>query len=134
MNRLYRCRHDRRVAGVAAGLAEYLDVDVTLVRLAWVASIFFGGLGLLAYLVLAIAMPLEPDTGGQSGDASGHRHRQGPDGLWLTVLGFILIACGGVALLDLVSPGAGRYAWPAAIVGLGLALVALSLRHRRDAV
>lgn len=63
MNRrsLYRCRHDRRLAGVASGLAEYFDLDVSLVRILWVLSIFFGGLGILLYIALAIIVPLEPE-------------------------------------------------------------------------
>lgn len=58
--RLYRCRHDRMLAGVAAGMAEYLGVDPTLVRVLWLVSILFGGLGILLYIVLAFVMPLEP--------------------------------------------------------------------------
>ncbi|HEX9550877.1 MAG TPA: PspC domain-containing protein, partial [Candidatus Limnocylindrales bacterium] len=52
--RLYRCDHDRKIAGVASGLAEYLDIDVTLIRILWVVSIFFGGLGLLLYIIMAL--------------------------------------------------------------------------------
>ncbi len=62
MNRrqLYRCRHDQRIAGVAAGVAEYFDLDPWLVRVVWVVSIFFGGLGLLLYIAMALIVPLEP--------------------------------------------------------------------------
>ncbi len=58
--RLYRRSADGRVAGVCAGLAEYLDADVTLVRLLWVVlSIVPGGFvgGVVAYLVAWIIMP-----------------------------------------------------------------------------
>lgn len=58
--RLYRCRHDRQLAGVASGMAEYFDLDPTLVRILWIVSVFFGGFTLLLYLVLAFVMPLEP--------------------------------------------------------------------------
>ena len=58
--RLYRCRHDRQLAGVAAGMAEYLDLDPTLVRALWIVSIFFGGVTILLYVILAFVMPLEP--------------------------------------------------------------------------
>lgn len=132
-HRLYRCRHDRRLAGVAAGLAEYLDVDVTLVRLGWVASIFFGGLGVLAYILLAIVVPLEPAESMSPTGAPEHRHAERSDGLWLTVFGFILILCGGVALVDVLVPGASGYAWPAGVLALGVALVALAFRRRRSA-
>lgn len=59
--RLYRCRHDKRLAGVSSGLAEYFDLDVSLVRILWVLSIFFGGLGILLYIVMAIIVPMEPE-------------------------------------------------------------------------
>ena len=62
------------LAGVASGMAEYFDVDPTLVRVLWLVSIFFGGIGLLAYIVLAIIMPNEPDA--TAGRRSRDRHRQ----------------------------------------------------------
>jgi len=64
---LYRCRHDRRLAGVASGLAEYFDLDVSLVRVLWVLSIFVGGMGILLYIALAIIVPLEPEFFSQPG-------------------------------------------------------------------
>jgi len=45
------------VAGVCAGIAERLDLDPTLVRIVFVLSIFFGGFGIFAYLVLWILLP-----------------------------------------------------------------------------
>src|SRR5678815_4291858 len=60
--RLYRCRENRVLAGVAGGLAEYFELDPTLVRLLWFVSIFFGGLGLLLYIGMAIIVPIEPIT------------------------------------------------------------------------
>jgi phage shock protein C len=64
MKRLYRSRDDRMIAGVAGGIAQYLNIDPTLVRVAFVAlTLAGGGTGLLAYLILAIVMPLEPAPG-----------------------------------------------------------------------
>ena len=60
IRRLTRSRADAKVAGVCAGLANYLDVDVTLVRAAWVVlSIFPGAVvgGLLAYLAAWLIVP-----------------------------------------------------------------------------
>lgn len=56
---------DRWLSGVAAGVAEYLDLDPVLVRMLFLASLFVGGTGLLAYVVLAIVMP-GPDYSYQS--------------------------------------------------------------------
>ena len=57
--RLYRSRTDVMVSGVCGGLAQYFDVDVTLVRLAFVAAAFLKGLGVLAYLVAWVIIPEE---------------------------------------------------------------------------
>lgn len=55
--RLMRATQNRMIAGVAAGLAEYLNVDVTLVRLAFVILALAGGPGLLIYLIMWLVMP-----------------------------------------------------------------------------
>jgi phage shock protein PspC (stress-responsive transcriptional regulator) len=58
---LYRSADDRILAGVAGGLADYLDVDPVIVRIIWFLSIFFTGtLTFWAYLVMIIVVPLEP--------------------------------------------------------------------------
>lgn len=59
--KLVRSRTDEKIAGVCGGFAEYLEIDVTLVRLLWVAALFLGGWGLIAYIVAWIVMPLEPE-------------------------------------------------------------------------
>jgi phage shock protein PspC (stress-responsive transcriptional regulator) len=54
---LRRSDSDRVLAGVAGGIAQRFGINSTLVRLAWVLSVFFGGLGILVYLILAIVLP-----------------------------------------------------------------------------
>ena len=59
--RLYKSTSDRMLSGVSGGLAEYLDVDSTLVRIAWViVTIMSAGVGLLAYIALVIIVPTKP--------------------------------------------------------------------------
>lgn len=65
--RLYRCRHDRQLAGVAGGMAEYLEIDPTVIRILWILSVFLGGFTILLYILLAFVMPLEPATAGPAG-------------------------------------------------------------------
>jgi phage shock protein C len=71
--RLYRSR-DRQLAGVAGGMAEYLDIDPTVVRILWiVVGVASGGLVLLAYFILALVIPQAPyatATGAQAGWAT----------------------------------------------------------------
>ncbi|MFK7805715.1 MAG: PspC domain-containing protein [Anaerolineae bacterium] len=55
--KLMRSKDNEQLAGVAAGLANYFDIDVTIVRLLFVLFTLMGGPGVLAYIVLAIIMP-----------------------------------------------------------------------------
>lgn len=48
---------NRMICGVCAGVGEYLNIDATVVRLLWVILSFFGGSGILAYIVAAVIMP-----------------------------------------------------------------------------
>jgi phage shock protein C len=58
--RLYRSIEDRHLAGVCGGLAEYLNVDSSIVRLLFVLFALTGGPGLLIYIILAIVVPEAP--------------------------------------------------------------------------
>lgn len=62
--RLERSRTDRKIAGVCAGLAEHLGIDVTLMRLIWLFVIVMTGIfpGVIVYLLAWIVMPEEPET------------------------------------------------------------------------
>jgi phage shock protein C len=55
-----RPREGRKIAGVCLGIAEYFDLDPTLIRLIWLVLIFGAGTGLLAYIIGWIVMPEEP--------------------------------------------------------------------------
>ena len=57
--RLYRSRDDRVLAGVCGGLGAYFGIDPTIVRVIAVLSIFVGLLGVIAYVILALVVPLE---------------------------------------------------------------------------
>ncbi|MFR7592194.1 MAG: PspC domain-containing protein [Longibaculum sp.] len=58
--RLYRSTRDVMICGVCGGIAEYFEIDPTIVRLIAVVLIFGWGSGLLAYLVGAIIIPKNP--------------------------------------------------------------------------
>jgi phage shock protein C len=55
-----RPRQGRKIAGVCLGFAEYFDIDVTVIRLAWLIVSFMTGIGLFAYPIAWIVMPEEP--------------------------------------------------------------------------
>ncbi len=157
--RLYRCRHDRQLAGVAAGMAEHLDLDPTLVRILWILSALFGGFTILLYIILAFVIPIEPATmryappdappasGGDPGagappdsgatNVPWHApwHDEQPDsrrsGRGSLYLGVLLVVFGAIALANAVIPGwAGTAALgPAFLVALGIALLVGSTRR-----
>jgi phage shock protein C len=58
--RLFRSRQDRMLGGVCGGLAEYLGLDPTVVRLVFLLLFFLGGQGLLVYLIMWLIVPEEP--------------------------------------------------------------------------
>jgi phage shock protein C len=61
IRRLYRSRTDKQIAGVAGGLAEYLGVDPTVVRVLWVVAAFATfPLAPIAYVIMAMITPQEP--------------------------------------------------------------------------
>ncbi len=62
MKRLYKSKTDRKICGVCGGIAEYLNVDPTLIRLAWAVLICFAGAGILAYILAALILPNDPGT------------------------------------------------------------------------
>ena len=59
--KLYKSRTDKKLCGVCGGLAEYLGIDSTVVRLILVLAILFAGVGLLAYIIAALVMPFNPE-------------------------------------------------------------------------
>ncbi len=134
--RLARSRTDRQVAGVAGGLAEYLGIDPTLIRLVWLISILFGGAGALAYLVMAIVLPEEsaehaankPPVSRRGANLSAWASRAHNRGL---LWGGLLVAAGILLLLgnlDLIPLRAlwrtfWQIFWPAVLIGLGLIML-----------
>lgn len=60
VKKLYRSKTDQMLGGVCAGIAKYVSMDPTVIRLLWVLVTLFGGSGVLIYLVLLVVIPLEP--------------------------------------------------------------------------
>lgn len=60
--RLYKIEQGKKLDGVWGGIAEYFDVDPTIIRLAWIIFSACGGSGILAYIIAAIIMPKKSDV------------------------------------------------------------------------
>ena len=120
--RLYRSRSDHMIAGVCGGIAQYLNVDPVIVRLAVVALALTTGIGFLAYIVMAVVVPNrpidepEPVITGRSLDS-----RQGREmaGYALAGIGVLALA-GNLGLYRLIN---FDILWPAALVAVGVMLV-----------
>ncbi|MBQ6706553.1 MAG: PspC domain-containing protein [Clostridia bacterium] len=59
--RLYKSRTDKKIDGVCAGIADYFNIDPTLIRLAWILFCALGGSGILAYIIAALVIPVQPE-------------------------------------------------------------------------
>ena len=60
MKKLYKSQIDKKICGVCGGIAEYLGVDSTIVRLAWVLLSACFGSGIIVYIIAALVMPDYP--------------------------------------------------------------------------
>jgi phage shock protein PspC (stress-responsive transcriptional regulator) len=133
MDRLTRSQHDRVLGGVCGGLARTWQIDVTLVRLAFVLLALAGGTGILLYLLLLILMPLEgSEVGtGEAGSISDseRQHRT------TLVVGGALILMGAWLLLGQI-PGLHwitlRNLGPLLLIGVGVWMIANRARQRGD--
>lgn len=136
--KLYRLPKEGKVAGVCAGLAEYLEFDVTLVRLVFVVlTLASGGFGIFIYIVLAVVMPMSNAPSGPtvSGNNIGEnvqalaeevKHSGGLNRV-RNYTGAVLVALGIWLLLIQFFPNWAflnwNVVWPVLLVILGLALV-----------
>lgn len=60
--RLYKSNKNKMLGGVCGGIAEYFDLDPTLVRLGWILFCALGGCGILAYIIAAVVIPRNPNN------------------------------------------------------------------------
>ena len=138
--------------GVAGGMARFLDIDPSIVRIVWALLVIAGGAGLLLYIVAAIVIPEEPvgyasaggatsDPGGGSGASAASSpsgpswgYRAGVDrrdrGGGAVLLGLVLVVLGGWFLLQRFLPSIDTdLVWPVVLLLLGGALVIGALRR-----
>jgi phage shock protein PspC (stress-responsive transcriptional regulator) len=138
--RLHRSARERVVSGVCGGLAEYFEIDPVFVRLAFVLITLAGGAGVVAYIILAIVLPVEeaaPDAlethypGMPDEITVGERRRrhQQIGALVLVGLGLVLLA----GNLDWFPHLRGDILWPLVLVAAGVLLLARRQRPRGSA-
>ena len=136
----YRSRKDKMIGGVAGGIAEYFDIDSTIVRILFVVGLFMGA-GILAYIVLWIVVPEEPfgletmqqnntesettnpDTGTEKTDQPKSKTKQNTS----HIFGGVLIILGVLLLLDNLVRF--HFFWPSLFILLGIGIL---LKSRYD--
>ena len=146
--KLYRSRIDRMIAGVAGGLANYFDIDPTIVRVLFVVSIFIGGGGIIAYVILWIVVPEEQfifqssgstpsdkkETGNSTSGSDFQGAGEGKSEIENMIskahsnkkyfVGIILIFLGILFLLDNFIPHFHfEHYWPLILIALGVGII-----------
>ena len=154
--RLYKSPTERVIAGVAGGVAQYLDADPAIVRVIWaLLALLTGGVFFVLYIVMWIVVPegpeapigavegapeaVDPATGQPVAAAPGtwsaqpvprHRRSSGA-GSW--VVGLILIGLGAYFLVRDYFPEIQiDRLWPIGLVALGVLLLLVAMRRRPD--
>lgn len=153
--RLYRSRTDKIVGGAAAGLADYMNTDPALVRIAWAILVpLTGGVALLTYIAALIVVSeapraaarppgtasepgameepgAEPEAGAESGTEAESPDRDWSDGRAGILVGIGLVLIGLWFLLREYLPGINwGLIWPLIIVGIGAVILVGSMRRR----
>lgn len=154
--RLYRSAKSKVFGGVAGGIAEYFDIDPIIIRLLFVIIAFAGGGGVIVYLILWIALPLEPIMPYTMNMGSGEPFNAGNPGEQTTtdfnagnsnpfnvpvkpenrnslIGGIVLISLGLIFLANRFIPNIDfSDLWPLVLVILGGVLIATSLAERKS--
>ena len=115
--RLHRSATDRLCCGVCGGMAEYLSVDSSLVRFAFIVGTLWGGIGLFLYIVLAIVLPTDEQAAVPSSLSS--ERSQMLAGLLLVALGGLLLA----ANMGWAPWLSWSLFWPGVLILVGLGLL-----------
>lgn len=142
---LYRSRTDTVFAGVSGGLGKYFDIDPVIFRILFVVLTFLAAGGLVAYIILWIVMPEEPynyyrantnikdsDTmENENPDYKSRPYYNKPRNDGGFVVGIILIALGGLFLLDRLLPRIDfGDLWPVMLIVVGILIIASQLRPK----
>lgn len=89
--KLYRSKANRMVAGVCGGLSDYFGIDAVLLRILWVLSILFGGIGFVLYLAAIIIIPENPNEEYSEGKKPGKNDQTIFWGSTLIIIGVIIL-------------------------------------------
>lgn len=132
--RLYKSRRDKIIDGVCGGIAEYFEIDQTIVRILWVLITLAGGSGIFLYIAAMIVMPANPEHIGFINGAQMTRTKFDHRRFW----GILLILLGAFILISNLGIFAAFSWWsiswkvifPLTIIGAGIALIFVEMKNR----
>jgi len=138
--KIYRSRKDFMIAGVCGGIAEYFEIDSTLVRLLAILVVLLGGVGVIAYIIAWIIIPQNPeqeterskdydrveeiDINQEEGKKDNYKHVWG--GLILIFLGLFFLMRSFFPRFILVN------FWPIILIAIGIVLIVQSLSRKKQ--
>lgn len=134
--KLYKSSTDKVIDGVCGGIADYFDIDSSIVRLVWAITVFIGGTGVFLYIIAAIIFPRDVEVNGYTNHESNeyvegevtrkkthNNNSRKTLGLILIVVGIFLFLRRFFYIFDL------KFFWPFVLVALGIFLI---FRGKRD--
>lgn len=141
MKRLYRSQKDKIIAGVCGGIGEYFGIDPVIIRIITVILFFWGGSGIIAYIIGMIIIPLDPGPVDKdqkkttkavsTGDKKEVVKAGGDSGA--LIIGIVLVVVGGIFLMRNIPffneyywwfrHQIGHIFWPAVLIALGAFMI-----------
>ena len=136
--KLYRDEHHKVISGVCAGLAEYLNIDVSIIRVIFLASLVMKGVGFIPYIILWIVLPkknhlfndptvdykVPPDPMGYYGTTNPFPVKKKSN--FSVIAGAALVVMGAFFLLDelnLIPDIDFGKLWPVVLIGMGVSFI-----------
>jgi len=140
VKKLTRSRKDRYIAGVCGGLGEYFDIDSLIFRLIFLIVFFFGGAGLLIYIILWIAIPEEGED--KRSQEIGTKLKEGANKMAEEIKknkhkashnqiigGLLILTVGVIFLVNNFWPGLGMgKLWPLFLIIIAIGIITGELR------
>lgn len=142
---LYKSKSNKIIAGVAGGIAEYLEIDPIIIRLLFIVLAFINGSGILLYILLMIIMPEKASESGKTSEEASYsskeeksaqtpKTKEAKEGTnTLNLIGILIVLVGVALLIEQLFPSLffirWDIVWIVALIGIGILLIYKSTRQ-----